>query len=64
MSSKAPKRAMRQADGDLMDSTTDTNHREDERCRRLDKCYALMEAGEHACQILNEERKAQENRNC
>ncbi len=55
---------MLQADGDLTESTTDTNHTEDERCQRLDKCYALTEAGEHACQILNEERKAQENRNC
>ena len=55
---------MLQAGGDLMESTTDTNHTEDERCQRLDKCYALTEAGEHAYQILNEERKAQENRNC
>jgi hypothetical protein len=55
---------MLQAGGDLMESTTDTNHREDERCQRLDRCYALTQAGGHACQKLNEERKAQENRNC
>lgn len=64
MSSKAPKRAMRKAGGDLMESTKDTSRREDERYQRLDKCYALMEAGGHACQTLNEERKAPENRNC
>jgi hypothetical protein len=55
---------MLQAGGDLMESTTDTNHREDERCQRLDKCYALRETGGRAYQTLNEERKAQENRNC
>jgi hypothetical protein len=64
LSSKAPKRAMLQADADLMESTTDTSRREDERCQRLDKCYALKGAGGHACRKLNEERKAQENRNC
>jgi hypothetical protein len=55
---------MLQAGGDLMESTTDTNHKEDERCQCLDKCCELKEACEHACQKLNEERKAQENKNC
>jgi hypothetical protein len=55
---------MLQAGGDLMESTTDTSRREDERCQHLDKCYALAEADGHACQTLNEEREAQENKNC
>jgi hypothetical protein len=59
-----PKRAMHKADGDLMESTTDTNHKADERCQRLDKCCELTEACEHACRKLNEERKARENMNC
>lgn len=61
---QSPKRAVLQADGDLMESTIDTNRTKDERCQRQDKCYELKEAGGHAYQRPNEERKAQENMNC
>jgi hypothetical protein len=55
---------MLQADGDLMQNTRCTSHKEDDRYQHLDKCCELKEACERACRILTEGLKALENMNC
>lgn len=53
---------MLKADGDQMGNTTDTSHRKDDRHKHRGKCYALMEACEHACHTQGVEVKALKKR--